>query len=404
MSWPGGVDLITHLANAMALNTNLKLFLLIPSSTDHLNIRIKEDTPPTYNIRHLATNLALKIFQPKHTRSSVGELKKGLNKKIKIVYYANSLEGFFACLKTLDLNVVMPTTESFGKGFPLPWVGYIWDFQHKYYPKFFSEDALDARDEIFRNTVQEAPAVIVNSEEVKKDATRFYKFEHSKIVVLPFSPEPQPEWFDIDLAKLRTKYDLPDKFLLVSNQFWLHKGHLTAVDAMAELLKDSRYKKIQLICTGKMDEPRKPEYIKQIRDRVAKLKLDKNIRFLGYIPKIDQIGVMRQAQAVVQPTQFEGGRGGGAANNAVALGIPLIVSDISINRELSGDNITFFKAGSPSDLAKKIKKVLKSSFKPKTKRQLILQGKYNQQELCNKLSYSIDLAVRNFSDKIKSDR
>jgi glycosyltransferase involved in cell wall biosynthesis len=52
---------------------------------------------------------------------------------------------------------------------------------------------------------------------------------------------------------------------------------------------------------------------------------------------------MRRAIAVVQPTLFEGGPGGGSAYDSVALGLPLILSDISVNKEVISDHsVTYF--------------------------------------------------------------
>ena len=47
----------------------------------------------------------------------------------------------------------------------------------------------------------------------------------------------------------------------------------------------------------------------------------------------------------MQPTLFEGGPGGGSVYDAIALGVPSIVSDIPINREIVSKftDVQFFK-------------------------------------------------------------
>jgi glycosyltransferase involved in cell wall biosynthesis len=74
------------------------------------------------------------------------------------------------------------------------------------------------------------------------------------------------------------------------------------------------------------------------------------IRVLGLIPKQDQIALLRGALSLVQPTLFEGTPGGLAAYDAVSLGVPALISDISVNLELDEPRVRFFKAGDADDL------------------------------------------------------
>jgi hypothetical protein len=55
--------------------------------------------------------------------------------------------------------------------------------------------------------------------------------------------------------------------------------------------------------------------------------------------------------AVIQPTLFEGGPGGGAAYDAVAAGVPVLLSDIPINQEISDPRCRFFPKQDDSALA-----------------------------------------------------
>ncbi|MHB1857539.1 MAG: glycosyltransferase, partial [Acidobacteriaceae bacterium] len=96
----------------------------------------------------------------------------------------------------------------------------------------------------------------------------------------------------------------------------------------------------------------------KLRTWIAKNHLDKNIRFLGIVPKGDQLAIMRQSVALIQPTLFEGGPGGGAIYDAVSTCTPGIVSDIDVNREIDIGVIDFFCAGSAEDLATKMLKFL----------------------------------------------
>jgi glycosyltransferase involved in cell wall biosynthesis len=91
---------------------------------------------------------------------------------------------------------------------------------------------------------------------------------------------------------------------------------------------------------------------------VENLGLSEKIHFLGYIDKLDQLRIMAKAVAVIQPSLFEGGPGGGAVYDAVAAGVPAIVSNIGVNLEIGDEeNVVFFEARSCDDLALKMKSI-----------------------------------------------
>jgi glycosyltransferase involved in cell wall biosynthesis len=114
------------------------------------------------------------------------------------------------------------------------------------------------------------------------------------------------------------------------------------------------------VCTGSTTDYRQPEYFPQLEKRIAELGLQQRIMILGRIPKLDQIQIMRNAVAVIQPTLFEGGPGGGSAYDAICTGTPVILSDIAINREVDVEagTVRFFRTASAEDLAEKMSDVL----------------------------------------------
>ena len=91
------------------------------------------------------------------------------------------------------------------------------------------------------------------------------------------------------------------------------------------------------------------------------LGIAERVKCLGFIPKTDQMALMRGAVAVIQPTLFEGGPGGGSVWEAVGLGIPALVSDIDVNREIKDAGVTFFRVGNSDELAARMQEVLRSS-------------------------------------------
>ncbi len=59
---------------------------------------------------------------------------------------------------------------------------------------------------------------------------------------------------------------------------------------------------------------------------------------------------MRGSVALIQPTMFEGGPGGGAVYDAVAMGVPCVVSDIPVNLEIDEPDVHFFNSRDSASL------------------------------------------------------
>jgi glycosyltransferase involved in cell wall biosynthesis len=392
IEWGGGVDFIIYLANALALDKSHQIYFLVPDSHEELDLYISKSDQRNRDRLNFLTRM---IYKPKlRDEMRVNDALSDLSENIGVHFYRNNAEGFIKMLDKLRADIVLPTTASFGPYFPFPWVGYIWDFQHKYFPKYFNDEELRGRDKIFKKTMEDAPAVLVNSLNTKEDIQKYINTKKiSKVTNLPFSPYPLRSWLKTDTEHALKKYHIKGKYFIICNKFLLNKAHPTAFRAMSLLV--SKSPDIQLICTGKMEEPRDTTYIDRIKKMVEELGISKNVRFLGLIPKNEQIALLRGSLALVQPTLYEGGPGGGAAYNAVALGVPVIASNVPVNLEMRKEDVDFFKADLPSDLAKKMAEKLSSATTPKSELQLIKEGEYRAKNLVKALNSVIDKSIKN---------
>jgi glycosyltransferase involved in cell wall biosynthesis len=143
---------------------------------------------------------------------------------------------------------------------------------------------------------------------------------------------------------------LPDRFFLVSNQFWKHKDHAVIIEALA-ILKQLHICPI-IECTGTLSDYRNPRYFNQLLERIEELELQKQFIILGVIPRIDQIQLMRRCLAVIQPSLFEGWSS--VIEDARSLGKPVIASDFSVHNEQNAPNSYFFKCVNAEALAELI--------------------------------------------------
>lgn len=377
--WGGGVDFLRYLATGLLAKQNqcrLKLYLMLPivnkveSSVDVLRVLVRSVKGSVARRRPWLA-LPLPDFHS-GTFDSFDHISAG---QFEIVYYDSSISGMLRCLKRLNADVVLPVNGTLGRDFPIPWIGYVYDFQHKYFPENFSSAECVARDIDFVRRLRDAKVLIVNSKAVKEDIRRFHPWKAVEdIVNLPFAPSATIPWLETSNASSGMEYELPRRYFLISNQFWVHKGHVTAFKA---LLLAGEAADVSLICTGAIHDYRQASYIENLKRYISESGLGEKVRLLGHIPKADQIQVMKGAIAVIQPTFFEGGPGGGSVYDAAALGVPIILSDIPVNREVNAENLRFFRPGDHEHLAGLMLEVMAANLMRPSKAALLAMSQSN---------------------------
>ena len=381
LEWGGGIDLLKNIINALHYDPNsYELFLFVPVPGNDLKSRLKRTAQRILG-RSVFTGIDENVV------SNVKEEYPFL----QVVKFVNSPEGLIQKVKETGIELLFPCAYSMKDSFPIPWVSYVPDFQHKYLPDFFTKEEIERRDVTIGKRVNDGDVLIVTSETAKEDIHKYYPDCRKEICVIPFSPAPRQFWLNTEGSVL-TKYNFPSgmKFFLISNQFWIHKDHPCAFKALAELHKTTGYEDIHIICTGATEDYRNPNYLNELNELNTSLGVKENIHFLGYIPKIDQILLMKESIAVIQPTLYEGSPGGGEIEDSVSLGKRSIVSDIPVNLEMEEDTVTFFRSGSAEDLAEKMKTILDSPYTQPDKETLISLGAQRQKHYYDVLHAMID--------------
>jgi glycosyltransferase involved in cell wall biosynthesis len=191
---------------------------------------------------------------------------------------------------------------------------------------------------------------------VVKDIQQHYPDHQAQIFALPFSPAPGEDAFLIEVSDAKIRYGVGAPYFIICNQFWKHKDHYTAFRALAAIA--SQQLELMLVCTGATHDYRFPGYFDELMQESEDIGIANRIKVLGMIPKADQMALLRGAIALVQPTLFEGGPGGGAVYDSVAIGQRAIVSDIAVNKEIDEPTITYFEAGNSDALASRMLAVL----------------------------------------------
>jgi glycosyltransferase involved in cell wall biosynthesis len=293
--------------------------------------------------------------------------------------------GFFALKRAvgrLGLDVLVPSIGLLPTNIGAPWVGYVFDFQHKYLPHFFTDKDKAGRDQAFSTMLLNAKTVVVNAQSVASDIDKFIPEATAKVFVLPFSPAPHPSWFDTKVDAAST-YGITSPYFMISNQFWIHKDHGTAFKAFAQIA--STFPDVMLVCTGETSDHRAPNHVSDLVALLETVGIRARVKILGLIPKQHQVALLRDALAVVQPTLFEGTPGGGATLDAVSLGVPVLLSDIPVNHEVISGCVRFFKTADANSLAQAMRETLNKGQTPRPKTEELIALGQSRREACGRV-------------------
>jgi glycosyltransferase involved in cell wall biosynthesis len=258
------------------------------------------------------------------------------------------------------IRVVFEAASYHGSRFALPTVAWLPDFQHRRLPEMFGRRAWWQREIGNRAQIRTARAVMVSSESARRDCEELYPGARGKIRVVPFAVELTEEAFSVSTEAVRAKYGLAGAFFYLPNQFWKHKNHAGVIRAVG-LLRD-RGIRVMVAASGTQADPRHPRLADELRAMVAQLGLDDQFRFLGMVPRADVYALMRAAAAVLNPSTFEGWST--TVEEAKALGVPLILSDLPVHREQVGAGGAYFDPTSPADLARALEEATQGTGSP----------------------------------------
>ena len=137
----------------------------------------------------------------------VADKLRGAKAGLRHGKWPQSLE---TAVKQARAAVAFPVLDSLGREFPIPWIGWIPDFQHKRLPHFFPEEEISRRDRRFQEIVDHAWHVVVSSEDARRDLSQWFPTEASRHSVFPFVSVINDKWREEDSAKVAAQFDLPE--------------------------------------------------------------------------------------------------------------------------------------------------------------------------------------------------
>ena len=117
----------------------------------------------------------------------------------------------------------------------------------------------------------------------------------------------------------------------------------------AAVLLKTRKVTFQMVFTGSTKVESESSYYPSLLDFVHKNDIQKEIRFLGIVDRSEQLALMKNAEALVQPSLFEGWST--LVEESKALNKHIVLSDLAIHKEQIDVNCTFFDPLNENQLA-----------------------------------------------------
>jgi glycosyltransferase involved in cell wall biosynthesis len=236
--------------------------------------------------------------------------------------------------RDIDLLFPFPIEE-----IAIPTLTWIPDFQEKHMSYLFTPGEIAGRRSEHEGYFARE-GLLLSSESALADFRHFYAGFKIPTFVVPFTSFLPTNLVPIE--EVRERHALPKRYFFAPNQFWVHKNHVVILAALREL----KARDIEpIVCfSGKEFDPRAPGYTPFLRQKIEEWDLSEQVHFLGFMPREDQIVAMREAQAIIQPSRFEGWST--VIEDAKALNQYVIASNLDVHKEQLVRNADLFD---PSD-------------------------------------------------------
>lgn len=282
-----------------------------------------------------------------HVRSSLLDRKSGAWWARKLLARIAGRDLLLERLLIRHGVQVLSHSATLGKGSRLPCIGWIADLQHMRLPKMFTPEQLANRDRTFGKLCDEADTIIVSSACGLEDLRAFCPAHAHKGEVLHFVSATAPVENIPTMEELRQRYQLEKPYLLLPNQFWLHKNHALVVEALRVL--HQRGQLIRVVCTGSTKGLPGNDHLAALMQRVQDADVAGWFRVLGIVPLADLSGLMHHAVAWINPSRFEGWST--SVEESKSAGKTMLLSSIPVHQEQAPARGIYFSPDDPVELA-----------------------------------------------------
>lgn len=234
----------------------------------------------------------------------------------------------------------------YGRDLACKTINWIPDFQHIHLPKMFSPLNLFVRNYRLKLLSKFSDLIVFSSNDAFEDFKKFSPRYVTKGKVIHFVSQSENIIYETK-QYLETKYHFKGTYFFLPNQFWLHKNHTIAFEAIN--IASKKNKRILLICTGEMEDNRNSNHFVELNKIISSKSLEKNILLLGKISFNEMLSLMKHSIAVINPSFFEGWSS--TVEESKTMQQDIILSNIPVHIEQAKEIGTFFDPNDANELA-----------------------------------------------------
>ena len=282
--------------------------------------------------------------------------------------------------KKYNLDIVL--FQNFGTPKNINSAVYIHDLLYLDYPQFYS-----LKEKVYLSFIKpfakKAKKVITISESEKSRIVKHQLGdENVHYVHLGVDPKFRPlaKHDPKDILAFKEEYNLPNEFMLYLGRLNVRKNVVGLINAMREI-------EFPLVIIGGYDHKKD-----DLMQRIKELDLERKIFFTGFIKEHQLPLAYASAKVFCFPSYAEGF--GLPPLEAMASGVPVVVSNRTSLTEVCGDAALYVDPDQPSDIAEKINFLLSSEKEMQkfSKKGLDWSKKYSWQTSAQKLMDILSLS------------
>ncbi|HJT46198.1 MAG TPA: hypothetical protein VJ721_08005, partial [Chthoniobacterales bacterium] len=146
LNWSGGVDFLWTIVDSLLASPRsetAEFHLIVPDSGIQIAWKRARDSFLRKPRVRLKSEELINAFSELGERIIIHHLDVGL-----------AAVGNVAA--KVNVDIFLPVMHSLGRDFSRPWLGYAYDFQHKYFPGNFTDEVIRARDRHFDRLLTDA--------------------------------------------------------------------------------------------------------------------------------------------------------------------------------------------------------------------------------------------------------
>lgn len=235
---------------------------------------------------------------------------------------------------------------------PVPTAMSVMDLSYMYFPELFKKHDLYQLTNWTRYSAMQAKKVFTISNFSKDAIIKEYKKKPQDVIVT--YPGIRQETVRSRMSKdaLIKKYNISRNYVLFVGTLQPRKNITRLIEAFSKVKGSTKAQKdLQLVIVGK-----KGWLYEEILQAPEKLGIQKEVKFLDFVPTEDLPVLYEHALCYVLPSLYEGF--GLPVLEAMKYGCPVITSNVSSLPEAGGDAAMYVDPKSVNDIAEKIEKVI----------------------------------------------